>query len=499
MPFKATPEDIKLLNYLGEFYSDPLGFVMAVYPWQKPGTILENEEGPDTWQAEYLEELGSQVRAYDRGEQVVIQMATASGHGPGKTALVAWIIHWFETTRTDAHLNVTANTQMQLLDKTWRELAKWHKLAINGHHFEWTGTSYRFVGRRGTQYAMAIPWSEHNPEAIAGLHEKHVGVIFDEASGIPPKIWESISGAMTTGGGMWLVFGNMTRSSGRFYDCFHDEKHRWKTFSVDSRTAKKADNRLFDRWIEDYGIDSDYVRVRVLGLPPKQAALQFIPTDVVQAALAREIELDAYQYAAKILSVDVAREGDDETCFTCTQGFKLLWQKAYRIRNLMEVAQLTAAFEDKEHPDAVFIDAVGLGAGVVDRGRQLGRQWIEHKGSHKSAKREYANKRAECWGDTRVWLENADLSALSQEDKKLLLKDLTGIEYSYDRIDRIQLEKKADMKARGISSPDRGDSLAMTRTQKVIPRSQLEDDYDYQEAEQQRRRSNKSRSMITGY
>ena len=499
MAFQATEEDLKLMEYLTKFYDDPLGFVMAVYPWQAPGTMLANETGPDSWQAEYLEELGRQVRACDDGEMEIVRIATASGHGPGKTALVAWVIHWFITTRPNAHLNVTANTAAQLSDKTWRELSKWHQLAINKHHFEHTGTSYRFIPKRGTQYAMAIPWSEQNSEAIAGLHETYVGVIFDEASGIPPIIWEAISGAMTTKGAMWLVFGNMTRSSGRFYECFHKERHRWKTFSVDSRTAKKANKALFDQWIEDYGLDSDYVRVRVLGKPPKQAALQFIPTNIVQEALDREIKDETYRHAAKIMAVDVAREGDDETVITCRKGLKLFWQKAYRGLNLMETAQLTAELEDKENPDAVFVDAVGIGAGVVDRGRQLGRRRLEHKGSHRAAKSGFANKRAECWSDMKYWLENADLSALSKEDRQLVLDDLTGIEYSYDKLDRLILEKKSDMKSRGLHSPDRGDSLCMTFTQKVIPRHQQEEEYDYYDAERQRMNANDTRSTITGY
>jgi hypothetical protein len=499
MAFQATRADDELVKYLAQFCEDPLGFVMAVYPWQKQGTLLENETGPDTWQAEYLTELGKQIKECHEGKREIVQIATASGHGPGKTCLVAWIIHWFESTYPDAHLNVTANTQAQLSDKTWRELAKWKALAINGHHFEWTATSYRFLGRKETQYAMAIPWSEHNSEAIAGLHEKYVGVIFDEASGIANIIWEAISGAMTTPGAIWLVFGNMTRASGRFFDCFHKERHRWKTFSVDSRTAKKANKKLFQQWIDDYGIDSDYVRVRVRGLPPKQASLQFIATNTVEDALRREISPDTYRHAAKILSVDVARYGDDSTVFTLRQGLKLFWKKKYRGLNTMEVAQLTARFEDEEEPDAVFVDVVGIGAGVVDRGRQLGRQWQEHNGAHSSSDKQFANKRAQCWGEMRWWLEKADMSAIPQEQRQELIDDLTGIEYSYDRVDRLILEKKEDMKARGLASPDNADSLAISFTQKVIPRQMIQDEYDYQEHERATRKADSSRNPITGY
>ena len=307
MAFKATDDDVKMVEYLAQFYADPLGFVMAVYPWQKPGTILEKEEGPDTWQANYLEELGKQVLECDRGEREVIQMAVASGHGVGKTSMVTWIIHWFLSTRPNAHIVATANTGAQLSDKTWRELAKWKELAINGHHFEWTATSYRFIPCAKTQYAMGIPWSEHNSEAFAGLHEEYVCTIYDESSGIPNIIWDVTSGSLTTRGALHLTFGNMTRATGNFHACFHKNRKRWTTFSVDSRTAKKANKKILDEWIEDYGIDSDFARVRILGLPPNQATLQFIPTDIVMAALEREHKEETYRHAAKVMAVDIAR------------------------------------------------------------------------------------------------------------------------------------------------------------------------------------------------
>lgn len=500
MAFKATPDDVKMIDYLAGFYADPLGFVMAVYPWQMPDTILADEEGPDKWQAEYLEELGKQVLECDDGVRGVIQMAVASGHGVGKTSLVAWIIHWFLTTRPNAHIVATANTGAQLSDKTWRELAKWKQLAINGHHFEWTATSYKFIPSAKTQYAMGIPWSEHNSESFAGLHETYVMTLYDEASGIPDTIWEVTAGALTTGENvLHLVFGNMTKSSGRFHSCFHKDRKRWTTFSVDSRTAKKTNKKILDEWIEDYGIDSDFVRVRVLGLPPNQATLQFIPTDVVMAAFEREHKEETYRHAAKVLAVDVAREGDDSTVLCCRHGLKLLWEKEYRGLNLMEVVQVVAEFEDKENPDAVFIDEVGIGAGVIDRGRELGRQWIGHKGSHKSSLKSCGNKRAECWYKMRTWLEDADLTALQKDRRQVMIDDLTGIEYCFDRIDRTLMEKKIDMKRRGLASPDHGDALAMTFTQTVIPKQMLEDEYDYAEAERSRRQLDNTRSPITGY
>ena len=101
-------------------------------------------------------------------------MAVASGHGIGKSALVAWIILWAMSTFTDARGIVTANTEGQLRTKTWPELAKWLALCTNRHWFTYTATSLHSSqpGHDKTWRVDAITWSENNTEAIAGLHNK---------------------------------------------------------------------------------------------------------------------------------------------------------------------------------------------------------------------------------------------------------------------------------------------------------------------------------------
>src|SRR5207342_2270793 len=131
----------------------------------------------------------------------------------------------------------------------------------------------------------AVPWRADRPEAFAGTHEQHVLILMDEASAIADLIWETTEGAMTTPGALWLAFGNPTRSSGRFKECFAGGRfaHRWQTTQVDSRTAKMADQAQIEQWLTDYGEDSDFVRVRVKGLFPRQAVGQFIGEDLITA------------------------------------------------------------------------------------------------------------------------------------------------------------------------------------------------------------------------
>jgi len=134
----AEADERELIEAVADCYGDPLGFVYFVFPWGEAGTPLADEDGPDTWQVDILQAIGEGLLTVE----AALQIAVASGHGIGKTALVAWIILWFVSTRANPQIVVTANTKEQLEKKTWRELAKWHKLARNHHWFEWTATKF---------------------------------------------------------------------------------------------------------------------------------------------------------------------------------------------------------------------------------------------------------------------------------------------------------------------------------------------------------------------
>jgi hypothetical protein len=110
-----------------------------------------------------------------------------------------------------------------------------------------------------------------------------------------------------------------------------------------------------------------------------------------------------------------------------------------------------------------FVDGGGVGGGVVDRLRQIGHDVTEVQfGGKAEEARKYANKRAEIWGRMREWLSGGYI-----EDDERITIDLTSVEYSFTSSDQIQLEKKVDMKKRGLASPDDGDALAITFAQHI--------------------------------
>lgn len=463
--------DLELYELVEHCVYDPVRFVMLAFPWgEEDGplapTAIDPNPGPDEWQLDILRSIAEGSLTPEKA----IQIAVASGHGIGKSALVAWIILWFMSTRKNPQIVVTANTKTQLQTKTWRELAKWHKIAINEHWFKWTATKfYQCLDPKAhsTWFASAIPWSENNSEAFAGTHDENVLVIFDEASNIPDIIWEVASGAMTTPGAMWVCFGNPTRNTGRFKDAFGKFRHRWVTKNIDSRTAKMANKSQIQQWIDDYGEDSDYCRRRVTGKFPRSGTAQLIPEDLVLDAMGKHLHPDIYRHSPKVLGVDVAWEGDDQCVVVLRQGRALqILGKWRELQNpTMTLANFVIEFENQHQTDATFIDSIGVGAGVVDRLRQLGRKPIPVNSSMRAQKEEeYINKRIEMWDLMREWFtEGAAIP-----DDPDLRDDLIGPEYGFRETNgKKYLESKKDMKARGLASPDIADALALTFAQKV--------------------------------
>lgn len=461
----------ELLNDIAGFTHDPLGFVRYAFPWGEGE--LRDSTGPRTWQAETLDYIGQRLRNPETRFQPIL-VGISSGHGIGKSAGISMISSWGMSTCEDCKIVVTANTEAQLRTKTWPEISKWFRLAINSHWFkvEATSVSIQDKGHDRTHRMDAIPWSENKSEAFAGLHNqgKRLIVIFDEASAISDKIWEVVEGAMTDEDTeiIWVAFGNGTRATGRFRECFRRFKHRWWTKQIDSRQVEGTNKAQIDKWIEDYGLDSDFVKVRVRGMFPAMSAKQFISEADVDAAFGRHLRPEQYMAAPKILTCDPAWEGDDELVFGMRQGlhFRILHTMPKNDNDVM-VANILARLEDEHHADAVFVDA-GYGTGIVSIGRTLNRSWRLVWFSEAPYDQGYLNKRAEMWGEVKKWLKEG--GAIPED--QVLRDDLIGPE-TVPRLDgKIQLEPKDAMKRRGIPSPNRADALALSFAHPVASRSQ---------------------------
>jgi hypothetical protein len=466
-----------LVEWLASVSHDPLAWVMGAFPWGEADTRLAGfPDGPEPWQREILELIRDGLVDINRA----IQLAVASGHGIGKTALVSWIMLWAISTKPDTRGVVTANTETQLKTKTWAELGKWFHMFIGKDYFQFTATALfaKDTAHEKTWRVDMVPWSERNTEAFAGLHNKgrRILVVFDEASAIPDIIWETTEGALTDSDTeiLWCVFGNPTRNTGRFRECFPGQRHakEWRTKQVDSREVSLTNKEQIQTWINAYGEDSDFVRIRVRGVFPRTGEQEFISAEDVHKASMEEAWSEPRD--ALVIGVDVARFGTNESVIAFRKGRDARTIPWIRMRGAttVQLAGKVAEVVSRYRVDAVFVDGGGVGGGVVDNLRalhvfcfdvQFGAKADGIGFSEGVSGERYANKRAEMWGLTRAWLKHGAIPG--DPDLKA---QLIGPTYTYKLKSEILLEKKEDMMKRGLESPDLADALALTFAMPVV-------------------------------
>lgn len=461
-----------------EIMTDPEAFVMYVFPWGKEGTPLAKRKGPRKWQREELEKIKAHMKEnvarMARGEPpVMYQLAVASGRGIGKSAFVAWIILWAMSTAIGCTVQVTANTEAQLKDKTWAELGKWHTMMLNKHWFDrsalsltpakWLADSLKDKGGvdTGYYYAKATLWSEEDPDSFAGTHnERGMILIMDEASGIPKPIWSVSEGFFTEPVLMrfWLVFSNPRRPDGAFFDCFNADAAYWNTRNIDSREVEGTDIAVYQKIIDKYGEDSDEARVEVKGLFPKAGSNQLIGQDKLDKAKARFVRKEELEGLPRILGIDVARQGEDKSVIQRRQG-RFMWEPLdFSIPDNMKLADQIALVINEFCPDAVFIDN-GNGYGVIDRLRQLKYDVIGVDFGGAAAKGAFKDKRMEMYETFSDWLDEGGVIP----DHARLQSDLTALRYDHTTTgnQKYLLDKKA-MKKWYKHSTDYGDAGALT-------------------------------------
>jgi hypothetical protein len=455
-----------------EYANDPLGWIRLMYPWGDG--VLAGWDGPDWWHIELLESLKEYLNGPVTSQP--FQAAVATGHGTGKTALSAWLIQWFMACRQHPQIICTANTENQLLKKTWRELAKWHELSLCRDWFEWTATQYYLKGKAGTWFANAVTWSENNSQAFAGTHEQAgTMVLFDEASEVGDKIWEVTDGAMTTPYALWLCFGNPTRNVGRFYECFGKRRAvngvGWRTWQIDARRCKASTlngTEYLDRMIKEYGgVESDQAKIRVLGQFPDKSRQQLIGKEAVERAMGTTVE--AWEFSPKLMGVDVARYGDNESQICIRQGRKIFPIITIPRGDLMQTASFVASTIRAEKPAVVCVDGVGMGAAVVDRLRQLNFSVVDVNGGNKPNNPRFLNKRAEMFWDLKEWLELGECELPRDEQLKEHLLSV-GWEPT-EASGKVKLVSKEEL---GVS-PDKADAIAYTFAYPVYDAAEAED------------------------
>lgn len=479
MTLAAPDLESQLIDDIGSFTHDPYGYALYAFPWGESGTDLAYSSGPRKWQGEAFREIGDHLKNPATRHQPLM-IARASGHGIGKSAFISMLVKWGMNTCEDCKVVVTANTENQLRTKTWPEIAKWQRLSITADWFTCTATAIysNDAAHAKSWRADAIPWSENNTEAFAGLHNerKRIILIFDEASNISDLVWEVAEGALTDENTeiIWVAFGNPTRNTGRFRECYRKMRHRWKGKQIDSRTVEGTNKEQIQKWIDDYGEESDFVKVRVRGVFPDASENQFIPSALTDAAVGRVITSGQVAHAATIIGVDPAHQGGDPAVIYLRQGLHCKKLGEYqRTTDDVWFAKVVADFEDQYRADAVFID-YGYGTGLKSVGDNWGRNWQLIQFGSGSTDPQMANKRGEMYNAVKAWLKDG-----GQLDSQDVADELSAAEYKVRLKDsRIILQSKEEIKETLGRSPNNADALALTfafpvmKTQGSLPGQQ---------------------------
>jgi hypothetical protein len=493
--------DQELLRDIGGFFDDPLGYVMYAYPWSKKPAFrvvelpepwrskYDSEHGPDGWACEYFEALAESIkeRGFDPETPktvLPVQMAVRSGHGIGKSALVGMLASFILDTRPGARGMVTANTGPQLHTKTWPQIKKWKSAACTSHMWRILENRIEHVLGEALGRLDAVTWKKEHSEAFAGQHavDSSSFYINDEASAIHDEIWRVEKGGLTDGEPFFFAFGNPTRNIGQFHACFGRERARWWTKEVDSRSVQITNKELLNQWIEDYGIHSDFVRVRVLGKEPKAGEQQLIPTHLVYTARLAPIP-DIANDEPIVMGIDIGRSpiGDESVIFVRrgrdARELPSPWgtcaMHAFRGRDTQQIGSAAAEWFDHlktigHPPSAIFVDGGGLGAGTYDRLNRLG--YPAHEvlfGGNADNPVRFKDKAAEMWARAKAWLQSG--GALI--DDAQLEEQLTSRPHDHTDDNRMYLWPKKECKeVLGIESPDRADAFALTFAMQVAPR-----------------------------
>lgn len=408
----------------------------------------------DPWQLSVL-------RAFGRGER---RISISSCHGPGKTFVANMCIWNMLLCRFPQKTVATAPTRGQIFDALFAEVKSWGaKLPPQLRElFEFKSDRIELRAAKDDSFFSARTARAEKPEALQGIHSENVLLVADEASGVPEQIFEAAIGSMSGLFATTLLLSNPTRSSGFFYDTHHKLADMWFRVTVSADDSP----RVSDDYVRDvarrYGEDSNAYRVRVLGLFPKSDDDTIIPYEMVAMARQRDIVLNPE--APIVWGLDCARFGDDLSVLYERQGKVVTFLGEWKKLDTMQVVgQVKHKWDDlmpHARPRAILVDVIGLGAGVVDRLRELGLPVrginVGEAAAHND---KYRNLRTELWFKGREWLAKLDCKLPDQEK---LVQDLVGPRYTFTSTGKFAAEGKKDMKKRGYASPNHADAFLLT-------------------------------------
>lgn len=436
---------------------DPVAFVRDVFDVE-----------PDDWQRDALLLLGGQANPR---RKVCMKACT----GPGKSAVLAWI-GWHRLLcfgRKGEHpkgaaLSITADN---LKDNLWAELSKWQaRSPLLLAAFKWTKERIYAVDHPETWFLSARSFAQKADDeaigrALSGLHSQYPFILLDETGDMPLAVGKAAQQIFTGQPTDALIAqaGNPTSTAGLLHDSCTTAASSWDIITItadpdDPKRTPRVDADHAREMIETYGRDNPWVMATILGLFPPAGFNSLLSYEDVLAAMKRHVREGDYVAAARVLGVDVAREGDDKSVIFPRQGLASFNPQVLRNANTVYGAAQVEKKWAEWDADAVFIDNTGgFGGGWIDQLQVLNRQPVGVHFAGKAVDIRYANIRAEMWFKMAEWIKGGGAIPHIPE----MIAELTTPTYSF-KGDQFLIEPKEQIKKRLGRSPDYADALALT-------------------------------------
>ena len=450
------------------------------------------------------------MRLWEKQEDVLTaltehrRVAVKAGNGLGKGFCAAVAVLWFMHAHQDAAITLsTAPTFRQVRHILWRQIHRLYRPAAKTLGGKMLDTRWELSDER---YAMEL--SADSADQFQGFHSPNMFIVVDEAEGVDDEIYEAIESVMTSADPLLLLIGNPTTMTGAFRRAFYEERTLYSTITISALDSPnvRAGQVVFPglttpAWVEErreiWGEDNPVYRARVLGEFPDQGEDTLLSLRDIEAAverpqlnLALEVERtpsanpelvegqsanpatgsgrtdwDAARTDATgpgedaVLAVDVARFGSDRSVILRRRGDCIEDIRVLRQMDTMQLTGWVSAAIRECNPVEVCIDEIGVGAGVVDRLRELGHQVRGINVARKARQGDvFLNLRAEAYWTLRERFASGRISIPSDNQ---LVGELAALRYAYDSEGRIRMESKDEMRKRGLPSPDKADALML--------------------------------------
>lgn len=442
------------------YRNDPVAFIHDCIEWKN--------DRPAKYQDEII-------------AQVPYQRTCARGpHGPGKTAMAAWLVHWFALTRDgdDWKCVTTASAWRQLDKYLWPEIHKWArrirwgKIGREAYSEQDELLTLQLKLKTGAAFAVA----SDDPSLIEGAHADQIFYLFDEAKSIPDGTWDSAEGAFSTAGADTagkeaLAFAISTpgEPQGRFYE-IQTRKPGLEDWWVKHITLQEAieAGRISREWAEQrekqWGKESSVYQNRVEGNFASADEDSLIPLAWVERAnrIWEEWKERGEKKAVDRVGADIARYGEDTTEFALKFGNVVGEIRTYRKMDTMEISGFLGGLLAANPKCEAVIDVIGIGAGVFDRLREQGLEVNAFNAGEgtdfrdRSGELAFADKRSAAWWNLRDKLEAGEIGLPADDE---LTGDLTAPKWKMTSSGKIKVESKDEIRKRIGRSTNKGDSV----------------------------------------